>query len=128
MVLTLAQGVSDLPIFLRGGVLPTSHNIGTQRYCWPPAAVIIGCGHDNAAVLEMRNACKGISHVPWLHHDRSVPASYLPPGPQYAAEVVERMSARLTDIREDGRIEADGLYGYQTLGDNIRMGDRDCKS
>ena len=58
----------------------------------------------------MREACKGVSKVPWLRPDMSVPRP--PLGPGYAEHIVGRIKECMRKIREEGRMGEDGVYFY----------------
>ncbi|KAL8860446.1 MAG: hypothetical protein Q9178_003105 [Gyalolechia marmorata] len=83
LVLSPDEGKAQIPAVLRGEA-PGSHeadNIGTKNYSKAPAAVILGGAYKEADMIEMREACKNDSKVPWLRQDPNITASPMDPGP-----------------------------------------------
>ena len=58
----------------------------------------------------MREACKGISKVPWLRPDLSIPRP--PVGPGYAEHMVGRVKNCMKKLVEEGKMEEDGVYFF----------------
>ncbi len=109
--LSADEGVSNLPALLRGEGPPSASAdiIGTGNYSSPAKAVVTGGGYEEIEISDMRRACNG-SKVPWLRNDKSKPAP--PPGPAYAAAVVERVKALLKDLAAEEKMQVDGVYWY----------------
>lgn len=112
VILSPAEGTSIIPALLRGETPPTSDstNIGTQDYTNKAVAVVTGGGYDDAAVSEMREACKGASTVPWLRPDLSKPTP--PLGPEYGKHMVERVKTCLRKLAEEEKMQSDGIHFY----------------
>jgi len=112
MILSLEAGVLELPVLLRGEKLSPGDpdNIGTKNYSKQAEAILVGGGYDEAMVSEMREACKGVSKVPWLRLDKSKPMPEV--GPAYGAAVVERSKSALGQLAKEGKMGSDGLYFY----------------
>lgn len=137
--LSLESATTDLPTLLRGrgrGLPSTTDgpdpNMGTQNYASPPAAVVLGGGFDEAALAAMREACKGVSFVPWLKARRFVSAqeagvSWIPgswvsrrgmltmgctQSPGYVKEVVERVRRTMERVGSEGGWGKDGVWEY----------------
>lgn len=85
-------------------------NRGTMNYSKPPVAVFVGALYGDAEFDEMRQACRGLSSVPWLRMDMAVPRP--PLGPGYADHVVQRIKACMKNIEAEGKMEQDGVWFY----------------
>ncbi|PVH69341.1 hypothetical protein DL98DRAFT_473884 [Cadophora sp. DSE1049] len=107
-----AGGALEIPFVLRAEAPPEgeNHNLGTHNYSKPAAAIFAGAAYDDAGFQQMREACKGVSKVPWLRPDMSVPRP--PLGPGYAEHIVGRIKKCMRKIREEGRMGEDGVYFY----------------
>ncbi|KAJ5986653.1 hypothetical protein N7451_011018 [Penicillium sp. IBT 35674x] len=83
-VTSSTSGVVEIPLLLQGLAPPVSEegNRGTMNYSKPPVAVFAGALYGDEEVDEMRQACRGISSVPWLKMDMTVPKPPLGPGLQ----------------------------------------------
>jgi hypothetical protein len=102
----------QIPGVLRGEV-PASYdpdNIGTKNYSRAPAAVLLGGAYEESDILEMREACKNDSKVPWLRPDKSKSAA--PSSPGYAKAITERIKSRLAELSEGGQLNGDSLVFY----------------
>ncbi|KAJ5356408.1 hypothetical protein N7517_011017 [Penicillium concentricum] len=111
-VTSSASGAVEIPFMLRGQAPPTAEepNRGTLNYSRPPIAVFAGGLYGDEEIDEMRQACLGLSSVPWLKMDRSVPKP--PLGPGYAEHVVDRVKTCLKKIEAEGKMEQDGVWLY----------------
>ena len=117
-----AQGISELSSVLCGELLPQRSTtdlespplMGSQNFERPPVAITICGGYDEATFNSMREACQGISNVPWLHHDWNVHVTQggPPVGPGYGKAIVERLKAKLKELRDSGKMGEDGIYAY----------------
>jgi hypothetical protein len=79
-------------------------------YSKPPVAVFAGALYGDREIDEMRNACQGLSSVPWLKMDMTVPRP--PLGPGYAEHVVQRIKACMKKIEAEGMLEKDCVWLY----------------
>ncbi|KAJ5266588.1 hypothetical protein N7478_009396 [Penicillium angulare] len=109
-VTSAASGAIELPYLLQGKALPTSEdpNASTGENPKLPVSIFIGALYGDKEVEEMRQACQGISSVPWLKMDLAVPRP--PLGPGYAEHVVKRVKACMKRIEAEGKLEEDGLW------------------
>lgn len=85
-------------------------NRGTMDYSRPPVAVFLGALYGDEEIDEMRQTCQGISSIPWLKMDMSVPKP--PLGPGYAEHVVQRIKTCMKKIEAEGKLEQDGVWLY----------------
>jgi hypothetical protein len=79
-------------------------------YSKPPVAVFIGALYGDGEIDGMRQACEGLSSVPWLKMDMTVPKP--PLGPGYAEHVVLRIKSCMEKIKAERKLEEDGLWLY----------------
>lgn len=70
----------------------------------------MGGGYDDEKIELMRSACEGVSKVPWLRADLTVPTP--PLGPEYGAAMVKRVKDCLKSLAEQGKMEEDGIHFY----------------
>ncbi|KAK9492395.1 hypothetical protein V1508DRAFT_397941 [Lipomyces doorenjongii] len=110
VILTSAQGVEQIPSLLRGENPRELDNIGTKNYSRTAIAVITGGGYDDTAVVEMREAAKGRSNVPWLRPDLTKPRP--PLGPGYGEALAERVKATLKELTREGKLNEDAVIYY----------------
>lgn len=114
----MKAGITDIPSLLVGGRPQATDpgNLGSQRYGRQPLAIIIGGGYSDADFSAMRESCHGISTVPWLRHaiKTSPPPNSPKPnlGPEYGKEIAERVTRRLQDLADDGKLHSDGVYYF----------------
>ena len=73
-------------------------------------AVCIGGVYTDAEIDAMHQACQGISSVPWLRMDHTVPKP--PVGPGYAEHVVKRIKSCMDKIEQEGKSGQDGMWFY----------------
>ena len=101
--------MADIPLLLRGDK-PTdsTDNVGSQDYSKTPAAVVAGAGYDDDMIKEIRAAAR--ANVPWLRPDTSKPTP--PLGPEYGKAMVERVKVRMKELKDNGKLNADGTYWY----------------
>ncbi|KAJ5612517.1 hypothetical protein N7510_005711 [Penicillium lagena] len=103
---------AELPLLLAGRDPQVSEanddNVGTHNYSQPPRAVILGRAFDEEQVEELRKACAGAALAPvaWLLGDPAK-APTAPPGPDYAANVVNDCKAILAKWKEEGGVSED---------------------
>lgn len=111
-VTSSTSGAVEIPLLLQGLAPPASEegNRGTMDYSKPPVAVFAGALYGDEEIDEMRQACQGISSVPWLKMDMTVPKP--PLGPGYAEHVVQRIKACMKKIEAEGLLDQDGLWLY----------------
>ncbi|KAJ5194548.1 uncharacterized protein N7498_007986 [Penicillium cinerascens] len=111
-VTSSASGAVEIPHLLQGQAPPIAeeHNRGTMNYSKPPVAVFAGALYSDREIDEMRQACQGLSSVPWLKMDMTVPKP--PLGPGYAEHVVQRIKACMKKIEAEGMLQQDGLWLY----------------
>lgn len=102
----------ELPLLLQGAVPPPrdTPNLGTQNYTKVAGAVIAGAAYNDDDWEKMRGSCKGISKVPWLRPDMSLPRP--PFGPGYGEAMVARVKAVLTKLEEERKMNEDGSYYF----------------
>jgi hypothetical protein len=79
-------------------------------YSKPPVAVFVGALYSDEEFDEMYQACRGLSSVPWLKMDMTVPKP--PLGPGYAEHVVHRIKTCMKKIEAEGKLEEDGVWLY----------------
>lgn len=94
----------------RAPPIAEEHNRGTMDYSKPPVAVLAGALYSDSEIDEMREACRGLSSVPWLKMDMTVPKP--PLGPGYAEHVVQRIKACMKKIEAEGMLQQDGVWLY----------------
>ncbi|KAL2821436.1 hypothetical protein BDW59DRAFT_164171 [Aspergillus cavernicola] len=111
-VTSSTSGAVEIPLMLQGHAPPIGEgqNRGTMDYSKPPVAVFIGALYGDEETDEMRQACEGLSSVPWLRMDMTVPKP--PLGPGYAEHVVQRIKACMKKIEVEGMLEQDGVWLY----------------
>ncbi|BCS19920.1 uncharacterized protein APUU_20352S [Aspergillus puulaauensis] len=113
-VTSTSSGIVELPHVLQGRSPPIldeeEPNRGTGDYSKPPVAVFAGALYSDWDVNKMREACQGISSIPWLKMDMDVPKP--PLGPGYAEHVVQRVKACMKRIEAEGMLGKDGLWLY----------------
>jgi hypothetical protein len=110
-VTSSASGAADLPHVLQGQAPPSEEaNGGTGNYSQPPVAIFIGALYGDAEIEEMRQACQGLSSIPWLQMDMAVPKP--PLGPGYGEHVVQRVKACMNKIEAEGKLDCDGVWLY----------------
>jgi hypothetical protein len=85
-------------------------NRGTMDYSQKPVAIFAGALYSDKEIDEMREACRGLSSVPWLKMDMTVPKP--PLGPGYAEHVVQRIKACMRKIEAEKMLEQDGVWLY----------------
>jgi hypothetical protein len=101
-----------MPFLLQGQAPPIAEelNRGTMNYSKPPVAVFAGALYGDSEIDEMRQGCTGLSSVPWLKMDMTVPKP--PVGPGYAEHVVQRIKTCMREIEADGMLGQDGVWLY----------------
>ncbi|KAJ5680023.1 hypothetical protein N7536_011162 [Penicillium majusculum] len=111
-VISSTSGAVEIPALLQGQAPPIAEepNRGTMNYSKPPVAVFTGALYGDQEIDEMRQACQGISSIPWLKMDMSVPKP--PLGPGYAEHVVQRIKECMKKIEAEGKLEQDGVWLY----------------
>ncbi|CAI7657136.1 unnamed protein product [Penicillium discolor] len=111
-VISSNSGAVEIPALLQGQTPPIAEepNRGTMNYSKPPVAVFTGALYGDEEIDEMRQACHGISSIPWLKMDMSVPKP--PLGPGYAEHVVQRIKECMKKIEAEGKLEQDGVWLY----------------
>ncbi|RFU30486.1 hypothetical protein B7463_g5869, partial [Scytalidium lignicola] len=92
----------DLPVILRGESLPPRENLGTQNYSRPVTAIITGGGYNDEMFNELREACTGISHIPWLRPDLSGGPPVVTLG--YSEKVAARVKETLKKLADEGKM------------------------
>ncbi len=112
LILSPAEGKAQIPAVLRGEAPESddADNLGTKNYSKAPAAVILGGAYKEADMMEMREACKNDSKVPWLRQDPNKTASPMDPG--YGKAIAERLKSRLMELSEGGKMDGDAIYFY----------------
>ncbi|KAJ5193372.1 hypothetical protein N7449_009514 [Penicillium cf. viridicatum] len=102
----------EIPALLQGQAphIAEEPNRGTMNYSKPPVAVFAGALYGDEEIDEMRQVCQGISSIPWLKMDMSVPKP--PLGPGYAEHVVQRIKECMKKIEAEGKLEQDGVWLY----------------
>ncbi|KAH8821982.1 hypothetical protein F5884DRAFT_746268 [Xylogone sp. PMI_703] len=100
----------DLPPILRGESLPPSGNLGTQNYSRPVTAVVTGAFYDDRMFNELREACKGITQIPWLRPDLSSTPSIWLPG--LGRRIGLKAKAGLKKVAEEDKMGQDGVHFY----------------
>ncbi|OQE44413.1 hypothetical protein PENCOP_c002G07898 [Penicillium coprophilum] len=111
-VTSSTSGAVEIPCLLREQVPPTANepNRGTMNYSRLPVAVFAGGLYGEKEIDEMRQACLGLSSIPWLKMDMTVPKP--PLGPGYAEHVVDRIKTCMKKIEAEGKLEQDGVWLY----------------
>ncbi|KAH8693545.1 hypothetical protein BGW36DRAFT_398867 [Talaromyces proteolyticus] len=111
-VTSSASGAVEIPFVLQGQTPPIAEepNRGTKDYSKPPVAVFAGALYGDRQIDEMREACQGLSSVPWLKMDMTVPRP--PLGPGYADHVVQRIKECMKKIEAEGKLNQDGVWLY----------------
>ncbi|KAJ5531632.1 hypothetical protein N7527_005025 [Penicillium freii] len=111
-VISSTSGAVEIPALLQGQAPPIAEepNRGTMNYSRPPVAVFAGALYGDEEIEQMRQACQGISSIPWLKMDMSVPKP--PLGPGYAEHVVQRIKECMKKIEAEGKLEQDGVWLY----------------
>ncbi|KAJ5966880.1 hypothetical protein N7501_003128 [Penicillium viridicatum] len=111
-VISSTSGAVEIPTLLQGQASPIAEepNRGTMNYSKPPVAVFAGALYGDEKIDEMRQGCQGISSIPWLKMDMSVPKP--PLGPGYAEHVVQRIKECMKKIEAEGKLEEDGVWLY----------------
>ncbi|OGE56185.1 hypothetical protein PENARI_c003G06001 [Penicillium arizonense] len=111
-VTSSTSGAVEIPLLLQGLAPPIAeeHNWGNMDYSKPPVAVFAGALYGDREIDEMRQGCKGLSSVPWLKMDMTVPRP--PLGPGYAEHVVQRIKACMKKIEAEKMLEQDGVWLY----------------
>lgn len=106
------SGAVEIPLLLQGLAPPLAEedNRGTMDYSTPPVAIFAGALYGDEEIEEMRQACQGLSSVPWLKMDMTVPKP--PLGPGYAEHVVQRIKACMKKIETEGMLDQDGVWLY----------------
>jgi hypothetical protein len=104
--------VKELPLLLQGQVPPPSETeqYGTRNYSKVAGAIIAGIAYDDEAWEKMRGSGKGISKVPWLRPDMSLPRP--PFGPGYGEHMVARVKIVLSKLKKEGKMNEDGTYYF----------------
>ena len=102
---------------LAGGALDGSAAAahGTGNYERPPVAVYTGGGFDDEAFAALREACLGVSQVPWLRPDMAqTEADGMQPGvnPEYTAYIADRVKRCLLSLADAGQIGQDGIVYF----------------
>ncbi|KAJ5882561.1 uncharacterized protein N7529_001233 [Penicillium soppii] len=111
-VISSISGAVEIPLLLQGLAPPVAEepNRGTMDYSKPPVAVFVGALYSDEEFDEMYQACRGLSSVPWLKMDMTVPKP--PLGPGYAEHVVQRIKTCMKKIEAEGKLEEDGVWLY----------------
>lgn len=111
-VTSSTTGAVEIPLLLQGLAPPITGepNRGTMDYSKPPVAIFAGALYSDEEIDDMRQACRGLSSVPWLKMDMTVPKP--PLGPGYAEHVVQRIKACMKKIEAEEKLEQDGLWLY----------------
>lgn len=111
-VISSTSGAVEIPALLKEQAPPIAEepNRGTMNYSKPPLAVFAVALYGDEEIDEMRQACQGISSIPWLKMDMSVPKP--PLGPGYAEHVVQRIKECMKKIEAEGKLEQDGVWLY----------------
>ncbi|KAJ5123492.1 hypothetical protein N7448_009589 [Penicillium atrosanguineum] len=111
-VTSSASGAVEIPLMLQGQAPPIAEepNRGTMDYSRPPVAVFVGALYGDAEFDEMRQACRGLSSVPWLKIDMTIERPAL--GPGYAEHIVNRIKTCMEKIKAEGKLEQDGVWLY----------------
>ncbi|KAJ6091255.1 hypothetical protein N7467_003224 [Penicillium canescens] len=111
-VTSSTSGAVEIPLLLQGLAPPIAeeHNRGNTDYSKPPVAVFAGALYGDREIDEMRQGCQGLSSVPWLKMDMTVPRP--PLGPGYAEHVVQRIKACMKKIEAEKMLEQDGVWLY----------------
>ncbi|KAJ6109927.1 hypothetical protein N7486_002162 [Penicillium sp. IBT 16267x] len=105
-VTSSTSGAVEIPLLLQG-LAPGEDNRGTMNYSKPPVAIFAGALYGDEEIEEMRQACQGLSSVPWLKMDMTVPKP--PLGPGYAEHVVQRIKECMKKIEAEGMLDQDGV-------------------
>jgi hypothetical protein len=111
-VTSSTSGAVEIPLLLQGLAPPIAEesNQGTMDYSKPPVAIFAGALYSDEDIDKMRQSCQGLSSVPWLKMDMTVPKP--PIGPGYAEHVVQRIKACMANIEAEGKLEQDGVWLY----------------
>lgn len=111
-VTSSTSGAVEIPFLLQGRAPPIAEesNRGTMDYSKPPVAIFAGALYGDSEIDEMRQACLGLSSVPWLKMDMTVPKP--PLGPGYAEHVVQRIKVCMKKIEAEGMLQQDGVWLY----------------
>lgn len=111
-VTSSTRGAVEIPFLLQGLTPPIAEeaNQGTMDYSKPPVAIFAGALYSDEDIDKMRQSCRGLSSLPWLKMDMTVPKP--PIGPGYAEHVVQRIKACMMKIEADGKLEQDGVWLY----------------
>lgn len=75
--------------------------------------MLLGAGYDDAAVEEMRKACKdaGVTNgIPWLRPDTTKPAP--PLGPEYGKALVARIKELMGHLADQHKLDEDAVLYY----------------
>lgn len=119
VVNSVDAGVRDLPLLLQRQAPPSKDwaNLGTQQYEQKVGAVVAGAGYNDADFAQMREACKGMSNIPWLRHDLSNDFDPSQPKPKVGIEYGDLLAKNIVDrlkiLRREGKMECDGVYWFQ---------------
>ena len=111
------DGVSYISSLLQGKPPADTNareNIGTHNYSQKAKAIILGGAFNDENIAEMRQACEGVNHVPWLRPNMARVKPPASPADQlaYAEMTVKKVKACLAELRQKGDLEKDGLYFY----------------
>ncbi|KAJ5670180.1 uncharacterized protein N7477_005543 [Penicillium maclennaniae] len=111
-VTSSASGAVEIPLLLQEQTpsIAGQPNRGTMDYSRPPVAVFAGALYGDEEFEEMRQACQGLSSIPWLKMDMNIPRP--PLGPGYGEHVVNRVKACMKKIETEGKLEQDGVWLY----------------
>ena len=111
-VTSSASGAVEIPLLLQEQppAIAEEPNRGTMDYSRPPVAVFAGALYGDEEIEEMRQACQGLSSIPWLKMDMDIPRPAL--GPGYGEHVVNRIKACMKKIETEGKLEQDGVWLY----------------
>ncbi|KAJ5295090.1 hypothetical protein N7508_009911 [Penicillium antarcticum] len=111
-VTSSSSGAVEIPLLLQGLTRPLTarQNCGSMDCSELPVAVFAGALYGDKEIDEMRQECQGLSSVPWLKIDMTVP---IPPlGPGYAEHVMQRIKACMKKIEAEGMLDQDGVWLY----------------
>ena len=111
-VTSSTSGAVEIPLLLQGLAPPTPEGSdrGNADYSKAPVAIFAGAIYGDEEIEEMRQPCRGLSSIPWLKMDMTVPKP--PLGPGYAEHVVQRIKACMMKIEAEGKLEQDGVWLY----------------
>lgn len=106
-IMSSDSGIANIPFILQG---QTSSVNRLNEDSSPPVAVCIGGIYTDEEIDAMHQACQGVSSVPWLRMDHTVPKPAV--GPGYAEHVVKRIKDCMDKIKQEGKSDQDGIWFY----------------